>query len=384
MRTLGRRNVRAADNIWPGFVDALSTLLLVLIFLLVVFVLAEFFLGRILSGRDESLARLNLQVLELADLLSLEQAANNDMRGEMTQLSAQLQASTADRDELAGQVNLLLARQRDLLADLKTADSTVDDTESSVDDLKLQLAAALAMVEAAQVTERQARDRTADAQSGLAEERRISSTAQRQVALLNHQIAQLRIQLASIQQALEISESTLTDQNIQIADLGSRLNVALANKVEELSRYQSEFFGRLGEILAGRSDVSIEGDRFVIQSGVLFETGAATLGEEGGRQIADLAGLLLEISSEIPPEVNWILRIDGHTDKRPINTFEFKSNWQLSAARAITVAQGLIDAGLPPERVMAAGFGEFHPIDRQENDDAYRRNRRIELKLTER
>ena len=381
---LGRRNVRAADNIWPGFVDALSTLLLVLIFLLVVFVLAEFFLGRILSGRDESLARLNLQVLELADLLSLEQAANNDMRGEMTQLSAQLQASTADRDELAGQVNLLLARQRDLLADLKTADSTVDDTESSVDDLKLQLAAALAMVEAAQVTERQARDRTADAQSGLAEERRISSTAQRQVALLNHQIAQLRIQLASIQQALEISESTLTDQNIQIADLGSRLNVALANKVEELSRYQSEFFGRLGEILAGRSDVSIEGDRFVIQSGVLFETGAATLGEEGGRQIADLAGLLLEISSEIPPEVNWILRIDGHTDKRPINTFEFKSNWQLSAARAITVAQGLIDAGLPPERVMAAGFGEFHPIDRQENDDAYRRNRRIELKLTER
>ena len=384
MRTLGRRNVRAADNIWPGFVDALSTLLLVLIFLLVVFVLAEFFLGRILSGRDESLARLNLQVLELADLLSLEQAANNDMRGEMTQLSAQLQASTADRDELAGQVNLLLARQRDLLADLKTADSTVDDTESSVDDLKLQLAAALAMVEAAQVTERQARDRTADAQSGLAEERRISSTAQRQVALLNHQIAQLRIQLASIQQALEISESTLTDQNIQIADLGSRLNVALANKVEELSRYQSEFFGRLGEILGGRSDVSIEGDRFVIQSGVLFETGAATLGEEGGRQIADLAGLLLEISSEIPPEVNWILRIDGHTDKRPINTFEFKSNWQLSAARAITVAQGLIDAGLPPERVMAAGFGEFHPIDRQENDDAYRRNRRIELKLTER
>lgn len=384
MRTLGRRNVRAADNIWPGFVDALSTLLLVLIFLLVVFVLAEFFLGRILSGRDESLARLNLQVLELADLLSLEQAANNDMRGEMTQLSAQLQASTADRDELAGQVNLLLARQRDLLADLKTADSTVDDTESSVDDLKLQLAAALAMVEAAQVTERQARDRTADAQSGLAEERRISSTAQRQVALLNHQIAQLRIQLASIQQALEISESTLTDQNIQIADLGSRLNVALANKVEELSRYQSEFFGRLGEILAGRSDVSIEGDRFVIQSGVLFETGAATLGEEGGRQIADLAGLLLEISSEIPTEVNWILRIDGHTDKRPINTFEFKSNWQLSAARAITVAQGLIDAGLPPERVMAAGFGEFHPIDRQENDDAYRRNRRIELKLTER
>ncbi|MFP6756703.1 MAG: peptidoglycan -binding protein [Alphaproteobacteria bacterium] len=384
MRTLGRRNVRAADNIWPGFVDALSSLLLVLIFLLVVFVLAEFFLGRILSGRDESLARLNLQVLELADLLSLEQAANNDMRGEMTQLSAQLQASTAGRDELAGQVNLLLARQRDLLADLKSADSTVDETETSVDDLKLQLAAALAMVEAAQVTERQSRDRTADAQSELAEERRISSTAQRQVALLNHQIAQSRIQLASIQQALEISESAVSDQNIQIADLGRRLNVALANKVEELSRYQSEFFGRLGEILAGRSDVSIEGDRFVIQSGVLFETGAATLGEEGGRQIADLAGLLLEISSEIPPEVNWILRIDGHTDKRPINTFEFKSNWQLSAARAITVAQGLIDAGLPPERVMAAGFGEFHPIDRNENDDAYRRNRRIELKLTER
>lgn len=383
MRGRGQRNTRTAD-IWPGFVDALSTLLLVLIFLLVVFVLAEFFLGRMLSGRDEALARLNQTVLELSDLLSLEQAANNDMRGEMTQLSAQLQASTADRDELAGQVSLLLAQQHDLLADLESSDSVVDEQESSVDDLKLQLAAALAMVEAAQVTERQARDQTTDARSELAEERRISSAAQRQVALLNHQIAQLRIQLASVQSALDISEAEVNDQNIQIADLGSRLNVALANKVEELSRYQSEFFGRLGEILAGRSDVSIEGDRFVIQSGVLFETGAAALGEEGQRQIADLASLLLEISSQIPSEVNWILRIDGHTDKRPINTFEFKSNWHLSVARAITVAQGLIDSGLPPDRVMAAGFGEFHPIDGAENDDAYRRNRRIELKLTER
>jgi chemotaxis protein MotB len=383
MRTRNQRNTRTTD-IWPGFVDALSTLLLVLIFLLVVFVLAEFFLGRILSGRDEALARLNQQVFELADLLSLEQAANNEMRGEMTQLSAQLQASTADRDELASQVTLLLARESKLLSELESAGSTVDEQETSVDDLKLQLAAALAMAEAARVTERQARDQTSDVRSDLAEERRLSSAAQRQVALLNHQIAQLRIQLASVQKALDISESTITDKNIQIADLGSRLNVALANKVEELSRYRSEFFARLGDILAGRSDVSVEGDRFVIQSGVLFEVGDASLGAEGRRQIGDLAGLLLEIADQIPPEVNWILRIDGHTDNRPINTPQFQSNWQLSSARAITVARALIDGGIPPERVMAAGFGEFHPIDGAENEDAYRSNRRIELKLTRR
>jgi chemotaxis protein MotB len=378
-----RRSAHSA-NIWPGFVDALSTLLLVLIFLLVVFILAEFFLGRALSGRDQALAQLNQQVLELADLLSLEKQANIDLRGDVNQLSAQLQASTADRDDLSGQVTFLLARQQDLLKELEAAAAATDDQETTVDDLKLQLAAALAMLEAAQATEQELRDAAGAARGDLTEERRVSSAAQRQVALLNQQIAQIRIQLAAVQRALEASEAKVGEQKIELADLGNRLNVALASKVEELSRYRSEFFGRLREVLAGRSDVSIQGDRFVIQSGVLFDTASAEFGPAGRQQVADLAALLLEITTEIPPDLNWILRIDGHTDKRPISTAEFRSNWELSAARAITVAQHLIDAGVPPERLAATGFGEFHPLDEGESEVAYRSNRRIELKLTER
>jgi len=379
------RRATQSPNIWPGFVDALSTLLLVLIFLLVVFVLAEFFLGRMLSGRDQALERLNQQVAELADLLSLEQSANNELRGEMTQISAQLQASVVERDDLTGEVTSLLSRQRDLIGQLESSGAEVNEQEASSDDLKLQLAAAMAMLEAARSTEQDALESAADSRQGLSEQRRLSSTAQRQVALLNQQIAQLRLQLATVQQALEISETAVTDQRVQIADLGSRLNVALATKVEELSRYRSEFFGRLREVLAGRSDVSIEGDRFVIQSGVLFGSGSAALGIDGQQQVGDLAKLLLEITSEIPTDVNWILRIDGHTDKRPVrSTSPFPSNWELSAARAITVAQNLIQNGVAPDRLVAAGFGEFHPIDSAEDEEAYLRNRRIELKLTER
>ena len=279
----------------------------------------------------------------------------------------------------------LLSRQRDLISHLETTGATVDEQEASSDDLQLQLAAAMAMLEAARITEQDALESAADSRQNFSEHRRISSAAQRQVALLNQQIAQLRIQLATVERALDASEADVQDQKVQVADLGSRLNVALATKVEELSRYRSEFFGRLREVLAGRSDVSIEGDRFVIQSGVLFGSGSAALGADGQQQVGDLAELLLEITSEIPQDVNWILRIDGHTDKRPVrSTSPYQSNWQLSAARAITVAQSLIQNGVAPERLAAAGFGEFHPIDSAENNQAYLRNRRIELKLTER
>ena len=378
------RRVSQSPNIWPGFVDALSTLLLVLIFLVVVFVLSEFFLGRALSGRDEALIALNQEVTALQELLGLENQANNELRGDFNQISAQLQSSTADRDELLGRVAALSADTDTLRRLLEDAGITADTHEETVEDLQLQLAAAMAMLEAAQANEQSLNLDATAARRDLADQRRLSSTAQRQVALLNQQIAQLRTQLATIERALDVAETAAADQDVQIVDLGERLNIALAAKVEELSRYRSEFFGRLREVLTGRSAVSIEGDRFVIQSGVLFDSASATLGASGRQQVSDLAGLLIEITNEIPPEINWILRIDGHTDKRPISTARFESNWQLSATRAITVAETLIAAGVPPERLAATGFGEFHPLDEAENDDAYRKNRRIELKLTER
>ena len=379
MASRTRRTAHSTD-IWPGFVDALATLLLVLIFLLVVFVLSEFFLSRALSGRDEALDRLNQQVAELADLLSLEKQANIQLRGDITQLAAQLQTSTAERDSLASNLAAALGLQAELEKQLRD----VAGMEADSEDLRLQLAAAMAMLEAERATARSKREQEEAARIELIEERKISSVAARQLAMLNQQIAALRTQLAALQRALDVSEAEVEDQNVQIADMGRRLNIALANKVEELSRFRSEFFGRLRKALADRSEVSIEGDRFVIQSGVLFDSGSADLGVFGATQLKELADLLIEIETEIPTELKWVLRIDGHTDNRPINTPAFPSNWELSAARAISVAKYLIEQGVPPHRVAAAGFGEFQPLSDGKDEASFRRNRRIELKLTER
>jgi chemotaxis protein MotB len=379
MASRTRRTASSVD-IWPGFVDALASLLLVLIFLLVVFVLSEFFLSRALSGRDEALDRLNQQVAELADLLSLEKQANIQLRGDITQLAAQLQTSTAARDVLASNLTAALGLQAELEKQLQA----VAGMEADSEDLRLQLAAAMAMLEAEHAAARSKREEEEASRIELIEERKISSVAARQLAMLNQQIAALRTQLAALARALDVSEAEVEDQNVQIADMGRRLNIALANKVEELSRFRSEFFGRLRKALADRSEVSIEGDRFVIQSGVLFDSGSADLGVFGATQLKELANLLIEIETEIPTELKWVLRIDGHTDNRPINTPAFPSNWELSAARAISVAKYLIEQGVPPRRVAAAGFGEFQPLSEGSDEASYRRNRRIELKLTER
>jgi chemotaxis protein MotB len=379
MASRTRRTASSVD-IWPGFVDALASLLLVLIFLLVVFVLSEFFLSRALSGRDEALDRLNQQVAELADLLSLEKQANIQLRGDITQLAAQLQTSTAARDVLASNLTAALGLQAELEKQLQA----VAGMEADSEDLRLQLAAAMAMLEAEHAAARSKLEEEEASRIELIEERKISSVAARQLAMLNQQIAALRTQLAALARALDVSEAEVEDQNVQIADMGRRLNIALANKVEELSRFRSEFFGRLRKALADRSEVSIEGDRFVIQSGVLFDSGSADLGVFGATQLKELANLLIEIETEIPTELKWVLRIDGHTDNRPINTPAFPSNWELSAARAISVAKYLIEQGVPPRRVAAAGFGEFQPLSEGSDEASYRRNRRIELKLTER
>jgi len=202
--------------------------------------------------------------------------------------------------------------------------------------------------------------------------------------LLNQQIAALRRQLAAIEEALQASEKKDKEAQSRIADLGQRLNVALAQRVQELSKYRSEFFGRLRAILGARPDIRVVGDRFVFQSEILFDSGSAVLKPEGQAEVDKLAGALVDLEKQIPPEIAWVLRIDGHTDVRPISSSQFPSNWELSAARAISVVQYLISRGVPPRRLVAAGFGEFQPLDTDPTEDAFRRNRRIELKLTER
>jgi chemotaxis protein MotB len=226
--------------------------------------------------------------------------------------------------------------------------------------------------------------RAGELSKALDSEKQISSRAQAMIEVLNQQISALRRQLAALEAALDASERRDKDSQTRIAELGQRLNVALAQRVQELARYRSEFFGRLRAILGNRSDIRIVGDRFVFQSEVFFDAGQAALLPEGRSELDRLASALTELERQIPAEIPWVLRVDGHTDVRPIASPQFPSNWELSSSRAISVVQYLIARGISPQRLVAAGFGEFQPLDPEKTDEAYRRNRRIELKLTER
>ncbi|MBT4907756.1 MAG: peptidoglycan -binding protein [Rhodospirillaceae bacterium] len=353
-----------------------------------VFALAQFFLSEALSGRDDALSKLNRQVDELARMLDLERSANTELRLSVSQLSAQLQNSISDRESLTDRLSFMesllkSARQEntDQLESLRAQASADQETiESQSRDLA-RLEADIAAREArlAELTER-----AETAETSFLEQSEISRQAQDQVALLNLQLAALRNQLAALNEALEASEAKNEEQNVQIVNLGKRLNEALATKVQELARYRSEFFGRLREVLGDRADIRIVGDRFVFQSEVLFGSGQAVLNPQGEQQLEQLAQTLVQIAGEIPADIDWILRVDGHTDERPISTARFPSNWELASARAISVVKFLVRSGIPPENLVAAGFGQFQPIDGGQDEISYRRNRRIEFKLDQR
>jgi chemotaxis protein MotB len=409
-----RDSRRSSIDIWPGFVDALAQLLMVIIFILLVFTAGQFYLSEALSGRDQALQKLQAQVNELGDLLAMQQRSNAD-------LSAQLTSSLAERDQLAGKL-----RDADTIvsADKEKIDLQLREIESMRRDLdalkavRADLEAKVAAL-AQQPTDQQLRDRTKELEAKLASEQEKTTLAQKEIdardvrlsalgaradqsdqalaaekeisrnALsrvdqLNTQLAALRDQLSRIAAALDASEAKVKEQQGQIVELGKRLNLALVNKVEELARYRSEFFGRLHEILGDRPDIRVVGDRFVFQAEVLFAPGSADLGDDAKKELAPVITALKEIAAKIPPDINWILQVEGHTDRRPISNPQFQSNWELSTARAISVVRFAMDEGIPAAHLAAAGFADKQPIDPRNTDDAYRRNRRIELKLTER
>lgn len=363
MAVRGHRRTSGSDLTWPGFVDALSSLLLVIIFLLSVFVLAQFFLGQALSGRDAALERLNAQVLELGDLLRLEQAANSNLRQEAAQLTASLEQSNLQNDALQNKVTGLQDQLADSLARLNQAQEIGKETQANLDSLG----------EKYQLSEQELK---------TAKER--TTRALTEIDQLNQNILAMRAQLARLEAALQASESRDLEQQAVIVDLGRRLNVALAGKVEELAQYRSEFFGRMRALIATRPDIRIEGDRFVFQAEFLFSSGSADLGYGGQEDLAMFANSLMTIAAGIPPEMDWVLRVDGHTDNVPIHTAQFPSNWELSTARAISVVKFLTEMGVPPERLVAAGFGEYQPLDPSETSAAHSKNRRIEMRLTQR
>ena len=350
---------RPSIDIWPGFVDALSQLLMVIIFILLIFTAGQFYLSAALSGREAALHKLQQQVDALASLLSLERSANTDLRQSATRLQAQLKSARSDRDRLNAQVSDLAAKA-----------SEAAKLREKSEEFEASLAAEQQQAVVTQKT--------------IAAEKSVSSEALAKVDLLNQQIAALRQQLSAIATALDISQAKVKSQQTQIADLGSKLNVALANKVEELAHYRSEFFGRLRDILGNRPDIRVVGDRFVFQSEVLFKPGSADLTDSAKKELDPVITALKQIAAEIPPDINWTLQVSGHTDRNPIDTPQFPSNWELSTARAMSVVRYAISKGIPEDRLAAAGFADTQPIDPGITPDAYAKNRRIELKLTER
>jgi chemotaxis protein MotB len=337
---LARSRHRGGVDYWPGFVDALSTLILGIIFLLTVFVVVQFVLSQEVTGKDTALSRLTARLSQLTELLSLEQTNKLSLEEQIAQLRAGLSATEGERDRYKG-----------LYEELGSGSAT-------------------------------AHGKVTELSGQLDTEKRISLRALAQVEVLNQQIAALRRQLGALEQALEVSEKRDQDSQTRISELGQRLNLALAQRVQELSRYRSDFFGRLRTILGNRPDIRVVGDRFVFPSEVFFDVGQSALKAEGRAELDKIASALLEVDRQIPQEIPWVMRVDGHTDVRPIGGG--RTNWDLSAARAIAVVQYLISKGISPQRLVAAGFGEFQPIDNGTTEEAYSRNRRIELKLTER
>jgi chemotaxis protein MotB len=376
MTALARRTRRQLD-IWPGFVDALATLLMVIIFLLMVFVLAQFFLNEALSGRDAALRTLQGRLAELADALALERDTGAERASELSRLQATLAATLAEREGLQRALaDAQAARSQD---QARLAGATGEIARLAADVAALQALKAELEKEAAALA-----GKAAESGAALIEERRLSESARAQLALLNQQLSALRTQIEALNEALAVSERKAAEQGAEIASLGQRLNAALASKVTELARYRSEFFGRLREVLGDRPGVRIVGDRFVFQSEVLFPQGSASIEPEGRVQLQRVARTLKDVMPRIPGDLDWVLQVEGHTDRLPINTPQFPSNWELSAARAISVIRVLNEAGIPISRLAAAGFAEYHPLEPGTDEAALRRNRRIELKLSQR
>ncbi|WP_372994987.1 peptidoglycan -binding protein [Marinobacter sp.] len=337
-----RRRSRSTTNVWPGYVDALSALLMLVIFMLLVYVVSQLYLSQTLSDRDTQLARLNAQLNELSELLGLEESRNEALEDQLTGLQ--------DRNSnLVGQL------------------------ESTREQLMQQTAMADAQAE-----------RLASMEESIDKKDEVSASQQAMILRLSNQIASLREQLRQIASALELQEQMTAEKEQELEQVSRRLNTLLAERVNQLQQYQSEFFARLRDILADNENVRIVGDRFLLPSELLFASASAELGEEGQRELDKLAELLLDVSAKIPEDVDWILRIDGHTDVLPINTARFPSNWELSTARAVAVVRYLAAQGVPERRMAAAGFGEFFPVAEGASPEALQRNRRIELKLTDR
>lgn len=436
----GSRRGRNAVNIWPGFVDALATILLAFVFVLMIFVITQFYLADALSGKSQALARLQAQVDDLAETLSLERREREHLQERMSELYSELHATLSERDSLADSLKDARAEAERLRSELTQAEETAEVSREKLEVRLKELASLQADIAAlrtvreqlekkvgelagalgeseqnlAQVRDRSkvlkaeladAEERTNLAQEeieaketrirdlvaeieerdeALSEQKTLTADAEARIENLRRQIQALRDQISRVARALSLSQETVAEQRTKIENLGERLNVALAQRVEELSRYRSEFFGRLREVLGDVEQIRIVGDRFMFQSELFFDSGSAEIGANGRDKLARLADVLDRVAERIPEDIPWVLQVEGHTDRRPIRTARFPSNWELSTARATNIVHYLVDQGIPPQNLAAAGYGEYQPLTEGSSEEAMARNRRIELKLTRR
>ena len=434
-----RAGMAAGMEAWPGYVDALSTLLMVIIFVLLVFVLAQGFLSFALTGRNKQLDTLNAKLADVGRMLSMERSRATGLEGTISRLSSELATANADRQGLSARIANLGQQvvelnnvRASLTGQLGAAQQTARGAEARATDLATRLAEAQQHLEAMRreaealnrtvsvdretiqaklddlarmdqqvralaalrdQLEKQAQEAAARATTEedrrravalqLDQERKLGDSAKAQIALLTQQVDQLKAQLAGVAKALDVAQTVGREKDVKIANLGQQLNIALAAKVQELQDYRSDFFGTLRKVLAGEPGIGIVGDRFVMQSDVLFPVGSADLTSDGVVQMSKIAETVKHIAEKIPPNIAWVLDVDGYADRQPVTGGRFASNWELSAARAISVVNLLIKEGVPPDHLAATGFGDNHPLDPAETPEGYARNRRIELRLTD-
>ena len=389
---------RPENYTWPGFVDALATLLMVIIFVLLVFVLIQVNLAYRVAGQDATMNDMRAQIVSLGDLLNLERKANDELKDELAGISSLLDATTKERDSLVTQlanatatlslrdseIRQLTAIQAQTEESLEAARQTIAERVAALEAIELTLAEAQAKLMESEVEIADAAARNVSSLARISELETKNAASQAEVAQMTNAVTALRLRIEELTSLLAEKEAQAARDKIAIASLGKSLNNALASRVQELQRFRSEFFGRLREVLRGRDDVRIVGDRFVFQSEVLFAQGAASLGPEGQEKLGQLAVALNQIAAEIPEDIDWILQVEGHTDDIPVRAGRFADNWDLSTERALSVVRFLAESGLPANRLAAAGYGEFQPLDDAGSDEARRRNRRIEMKLTQR
>ena len=359
---LNRKNIYEI-NIWPGFVDILGTLLIVTIFTVLISTITQIYFNDQLDIKRGEISSLDQEIKELLNQISITNKNYKEIKIKKKKLEKDYRTSIKINDQLnkeKQEIENKKAKQEYMLK-MKTRELSqlVDEKSELLENLKS----------------------TNQEVKKLGKDNKEYSL---EIFELKRDLQKLNDRLSQLSELLIDAEEEDKKNKVKIQNLGKRLNQALAGKVAELNKYQSEFFKRIRKAIGERDDIKVSGDRFVFPSEIFFESGSDIIQKEGSEKLSEVAKSLIEISQQIPTKIDWILRVDGHTDKIPINNDKFSSNWHLSSSRAINIVKFFIEQGIEPHRLLAAGFGENYPIDKGDNNEAFQKNRRIEIKLTTR